>query len=142
MKATGVIARFVSLLDIVLVLLGLLMIVLTQTQPQTPSQAADDLGAAAADVEFIYLVAGFGPRQGRVYLLGPGGRPGKEIQTDNSEEIDRLRNMSPNSNQIFVLMYSKDGWFAEWDDARRAALDKAWKASVVHIYNVELPDNP
>jgi hypothetical protein len=140
MKATGIIARFVSLLDIALILLGLLMIVLTQAQLPTASRVAGDAVQAAADVDFLYLVAGSDERRGRVYVLESDGRLGDEVRTDNSSDIDRLKSKSTKANQVFILLYSEDGWYAEWDDKRRAALDKAWNARVVHIYNVKLPD--
>ena len=141
MKATGIIARFVSLLDIALILLGLLMIVLTQAQMPTASHAAGDAGQAAADVDFVYLIAGIGQRKGRVYQLGPGGRVGAEVRTDNSSDIDRIKSASTKTNQVFILLYSEKGWYSEWDDKQKAALDKAWNARIVHIYNVILPDS-
>jgi hypothetical protein len=141
MKATGIIARFVSLLDIALILLGLLMIVLTQAQMPTASHAAGDAGQAAADVDFVYLIAGSDQRRGRVYQLGPDSRVGAEVRTDNSSDIDRLKSASTKTNQVFILLYSEKGWYPEWDDKRRAALDKAWNTRIVHIYNVKLPDS-
>ena len=140
MKATGIIARFVSLLDIALILLGLLMIVLTQAQLPTASRAVGDAVQAAADVDFVYLVAGSDQRGGRVYVLESDGRLGDEVRTEDSSDIDSLKSKSTKANQVFILLYSEDGWYAEWDDKRRADLDKAWNARVVHIYNVKLPD--
>jgi hypothetical protein len=140
MKATGIISRFVSLLDIALILLGLLMIVLTQAQMPTVHRSSTDAAQAAVDVDFVYFIVGRNERKGRVYLFGPDGRSGAEVRTDTSGDIDRLRSASKKTNQVFILLYSEEGWYPEWDDERKQALDRAWNTRVVHINNIALPD--
>ncbi len=146
MRATGVIVRFLSLLDVFLVLFGVLMIALLHAQLQSAAKETktptDALGEVA-DVDFIYLFAGWkGRESGRCYLLGPNREVLREVRTDSADDIreilakraaDRER-----KNQLVMLLFSDDGWYSAWDAKKLDGIEQTWKVKVVPVYNVRL----
>jgi len=144
MKATGVISRFLSLLDVVLVLLGMLMVALMQAQLRSssrPKQSSAGQMAQLADVDFVYLYAGWkGPEEGRCYLLNPNGGIGEEVRTDTPDDIRRIlenrKNQTDRRNQLVLLLFSEAGWGGAWPAKKLAAIEKKWKVKVVPVYNV------
>lgn len=147
MKATGVIARFLSLLDIALILLGLLMITLMLAQLRSDAKqgnsSADGM-AELANVDFVYLYAGWkGAENGRCYLLiSANGEIGREVRTDTADDIQEVlaarRTQKERANQVVMLLFSDDGWYSAWDPKRLAGIEQTWKVKVVPIYNVRL----
>jgi hypothetical protein len=146
MRATGVIVRFLSLLDVFLVLFGVLMIAVLHAQLQgaaketkTPTDALGEV----ADVDFIYLFAGWRRQEsGRCYLLGPNQEVLREVRTDTADDIreilaaraaDRER-----KNQLVMLLFGDDGWYAGWDSKKLEGIEQAWRIKVVPVYNVRL----
>lgn len=146
MKATGVIVRFLSLLDVALILLGVLMIILLQSQFRSDtnkgSSSADGM-AELADVDFVYLYAGWkGGENGRCYLLNANREIGREVRTDTPNDIQELltarRTQTGRSNQVVILVFCDDGWYSAWDAKRLAAIEQTWKVKVVPVYNIRL----
>lgn len=142
MKATGVIGRFLSLLDVALILLGVLMIILMQAQlssgvKQGTNQA--DGVSALADIDFIYVYAGWnGTENGRCYLLGADRKIGQELRTDSADDIQAVLSARKASNQVVMLLFADEGWFSAWDGRRVAEIEQAWKIKVIPVYNVRL----
>lgn len=146
MKATGVLVRFLSLLDVALILLGVLMITLMQTQlrrDSKPEKPSADGMANLANVDFIYLYAGWkGAENGRCYLLKADREIGQEIRTDTPDDIQEVlrarRTAMERSNQVVMLLFSDEAWDSAWDAKRLAGIEEAWKVKVLPVYNVRL----
>jgi hypothetical protein len=145
-KATGVIARFLSLLDITLILLGVLMITLMQAQLRSNAKqghsTADGM-AELADVDFVYLFAGWkGSENGRCYLLSANRELGREVRTDTADDLQEVlaarRAQKERRNQVVMLLFSDEGWYSVWDAKRLAGIEQTWKVKITPVYNVRL----
>lgn len=129
MKATGVVARFVPLLDVTLILLGLLMIVLTQAK-MSPGGATSPI---EPQLDIVYLYAGWdGPRKGRVYRLGFDGSIGPEVRSENPAAINKLKG-SDGRRPAFVLVIDADGWTSDWTAEKIRNLAQVWGVKLVTI---------
>lgn len=146
MKATGVTGRFLSLLDVALILLGVLMITLMQAQLRSEAKqgrsSADGM-AELADVDLVYLYAGWkGPENGRCYLLGANREVGREVRTDTADDIQEVlaarSAQKERANPVVLLLFSDDGWYSAWDAKRLAGIEQTWKVKVIPVYNVRL----
>lgn len=149
-RATGVISRFLSLLDVVLILLGVFLVTLMQTQlrasgkqAQRGSDGSAVSAAALAGIDFVYLYAGWkGGQNGRCYLLDADKSIGREIRTDDGSDIQELltsrKNQNDKVNQVVLLLFAEDGWYAAWDAKRLDSLEQVWKIKIVPVYNVRL----
>jgi len=145
-KATGVIVRFLSLLDVALILLGVLMITLMQAQLRSDAKqdnSSTDGLAELADVDFVYLYAGWqGAENGRCYLLSANREIGREVRTDTADDIQEVltarKTQKERANQVVMLLFSDDGWYSAWDAKRLAGIEQTWKVKVMPVYNVRL----
>lgn len=137
MRATSVFVRFLSLLDVALVLLGVLMIALTLAQLR--SDAGDGGSgkkglAELANVRFVYLYAGWkGPQKGRCYLLKEDQTIGEEVSTDTAIDI---KGLEPTA---VLLLFDENGWYSDWPASRLASIEQTWNVKVIPVYNVPLP---
>lgn len=147
MGATRVIARFVSVLDIMMILLGSLMIMLLhadlrRTRDRVNSEdTRNGPGTLAqmADLGFIYLYAGWeGEQNGRCYLLTPDGKIGREVSTSRPDDLQEIIKTRRQKNQVVLLLFSKDGWYSAWDQNKLDQLEKIWEVPVVPVYNAQL----
>ena len=145
MKSSGVIVRFLSLLDVALILLGVLMLALMQTtvssQQQTSAAESNDV-SAIDQVNFIYLYAGWkGEQKGHCYLLGQDMKIDRKVSTTSNEEIQAIiaeRRDTDKSTDVVMLLFDSDGWFASWPDRKINGLEDVWGVKVVPIYNVSI----
>jgi hypothetical protein len=144
MRATSVFVRFLSLLDVSLVLLGVLMLALTQAQLRSNAGAdgprAESLPELAG-IELICLYAGWeGPQKGRCFLLNAKGEVGREVRTDTSADIEEVLGMNTRSkerpSQVVLLFFAANGWYSDWPETRLSSIEKAWKIRVMPVYNV------
>lgn len=155
MRATSVICRFLSLLDVALILLGMLMIVLTQAQLRArppapdPVESRDSLEPSAAAnrareaIDFAYFYAGTrGAERGRCYQLGPQLELLREIRTDVADDARLAFDLAPGggrkSNRAVMLLISDEGFDSMWSRQRLAELERAWGVKVVPVYNARL----
>jgi len=141
MRATGVIVRFLSLLDVAFMLLGVLMVTLIYADFQRRTEMPEQKRGLAevADVGFIYLYAGWkGEQDGRCYLLSPDVKLGKEVRTDTPDDIREITSARERNNQVVLLLFSEDGWYSGWDAKKLADMEKTWGLKVVPVYNVPL----
>jgi hypothetical protein len=144
-KATGVIVRFLSVLDVALILLGVRMITLMQAQLRSDAKQgrypADGV-AELADVDFVYLYAGWkGPENGRCYRLNADREVGAEVRADTADDIEEIleqRAQRERPNQVVMLLFSDDGWYSAWDAQKLAAVEQTWRVKVIPVYNVRL----
>lgn len=145
MNSSGVIVRFLSLLDVALILLGVLMLALMQTsvssEQQTNASESKDV-SAISQVNFIYLYAGWkGEQKGHCYLLGQDMKINRKVSTTSNEEIQAIideRQDTDKSTDVVMLLFDSDGWFASWPDSKINDLEDAWGVKVVPIYNVSI----
>jgi len=148
MGATQVIARFVSLLDVMMILLGSLMIMLLyadlrrtrdRVRAEDTANGPETL-AQMADLGFIYLYAGWeGEQNGRCYLLLPDGKIGREVSTSRPDDLQQIISARRQKNQVVLLLFSANGWYSEWDNERLDQLEKIWRVPVVPVYNARVP---
>jgi hypothetical protein len=139
MKISGVMARFLPLLDIALILLGLLMIMLTQAQLRSDGPESEH--------GFVHLLAGWkGEQAGRCYLLQPDGTIAQEIRTDTDEDIRRVLSEGAEPTepvrQFVMLLFDRDGWYSSWNPKKLNDIERTWNVQVVPVYNVPRPPEP
>jgi hypothetical protein len=117
MRNHGVVVRFISLLDVTLVLVGVLLIVLTQTSegrddnPDTPI-------TFGLEINVIYFYGDWeGDQKGKVYLLDESWKSVKEVDTNSPEDIDQViktRGLNVRSdNVLLILLTNRDGWYGK-----------------------------
>jgi hypothetical protein len=150
MKVTSVIARFISLVDVVLILLGVLLLVLLHAQVRSQVQRSKsedkrDEIQKVAGLDFLYFYVGWkGPEKDRCYFLDTSHlKLGREVRTDTADDLQlilKARNpKGERTNPVVLLLFSDEGWYSTWDSKRIAALEQTWKIKVVPVYNVRLP---
>jgi hypothetical protein len=141
MRASGVIVRFLSLLDVALILLGFLMITLMQAQLRSSVTATTDEPAALANLGFVYLyVSEQEPDKCR--LLGPDREVLEEVRTDTPDDLRKLLSLRAGDrrrkNDVVVILFSQGAWTSSWTAERFAQLRRTWGVEVVPVYNVRL----
>jgi hypothetical protein len=150
-RATGVIVRFFSLLDVFLVLFGVLLISVfharsvSSTQPSQRTQPGGDPGdlGAVAHLDFVYLYAGWkGKEDGRCFVLKHDGTPGREVRTNTAEDIKRILGDGKAAKgavtPVIILLFSDQSWDASWDHTKLEAIERAWGLKITPVYNVHL----
>jgi hypothetical protein len=148
MRVTGVIVRFLSMLDVVIVMLGILLLAMAQAQLKTPKKKEGPAGGSnvvqsAVEGRFLYLYAGTeGEERGKCYQLGPDGKRLREVRTENAEDVQQiLKQMGgaeDRKNRIVMLVVSDRGFDSMWSPKKLADMEKAWELKIVPLYNVNL----
>jgi len=145
MRATGVLMRFLSLLDVAIILLGILLLAMAHAQVRSTKKQVSGGNAvqAATSGRFVYLYAGTsGDENGRAFLLRPDGGKGGEIATDRPDDLQRLlKETAPAKdagNRVVLLVISPLGFDTRWPPSRLAAMEKAWGLKIVPLYDVKL----
>lgn len=139
MRATGVIARFLTLLDVALILLGIFLLAIAQAQLRVPERKLS--GAIAS--RFVYLYAGTqGDENGKCYQLSPEGRVMGEVRTDVPDDVQQLlKQANPgqeSGNRVVLLVISPLGFDTRWPPSRLAEMEKVWGVKVVPLYDLNL----
>jgi hypothetical protein len=141
LNTSSVLVRFLSLLDITLILLGVLIVVLMQTSV-TPAGASVNSEAASTStlkdqITFLNLYAGWqGEQQGRCYLLDESMKVGDEVSTTTDSDIKRL--IGRRQNVVVLLARDKEGWAVTWDQAFIEQLESIWKVQITEVF-IEFP---
>lgn len=144
MRSTGVITRFLSMLDVTLILLGFLMIVLMHTQLRR--KAEPDLPttlSSIADVDFLPLYAGWqGEQNGRCYLLNKAWKIDREVRTTTAEDFQQIlqdrKATDESGNLVVMLLFSEDGWYSAWPEEKLRQMEATWGVRIVPVYNVRI----
>lgn len=160
MRVTGVTSRFLALLDVTLILLGILMIALAKTQEAAQADVrsgGDATGQATggdqtnggqpnktldaeslADFVFVYAGTG-GSERGRCYLMDANRNRLREIRTDTGGDIRSVIDTRPNRARepVVMLMISQQGFDWMWSPDRVYELSQTWGVSVVPVYRWE-----
>ena len=145
MNNANVIVRFMSLLDVALILLGVLMLALMQTAVPAPSKASERKVSSEPvldQINFIYLFAGWkGEQNGRCFELNRNMDIGDEVSMRSDSHILKLgerKRSGPSSPSIAMLVFEEDGWFPAWSSETIANAEKAWGIKVIPIYDVSI----
>ncbi len=146
MRATGVIVRFLSLLDVAIILLGIFLLAIAQAQIRAPKKKVSAAGEAVRQAvanRFIYLYAGTqGEENGKAYLLGPDGRRLREVRTNVPDDLQQIlketTTRNDSGNRVVLLLVSPLGFDTMWPPSRLAQMEKTWGVTVVPLYNVKL----
>jgi hypothetical protein len=144
MRATGVIVRFLSLLDVTLCLLAVLMVLLVTAQYRVGHRPVHvtTLGLEGIPTQFLLLYGGtYGDLEGRIFPLekeprGSWRRGDKELKSKG--EVDHLaQNISTNPQEVRVMILLSDrGFDRAWPEERRGKLEKEWERPVYFVRRV------
>lgn len=141
LRATGIIVRFIPLLDVAFILLGMMIVLMAQAQMRStkPKQSAPQAAASLADqagLDMIYLYAGTaGGELGRCYELGPQQELLREVRTDLPDDMNRLLALrTKRGNPLVILLISDQGFDAVWSEKKLAAMKKSWGLEIARIY--------
>jgi len=144
MRATGVVSRFLSLLDVILLFLGILMVAMMQaslTEQESVSPDSEQSIESKAGMDFVFLYAGWkGSQAGKCYLMEKDMRIGKEIRTDTKTDIEELvldGKRRKKTNIIVFLVLSKSGWHDSWQGERIKEIEKLWGITINRLIAVE-----
>lgn len=140
LRATGVIVRFIPLLDVAFILVGLLMILVAHAQARSKQPAAESKNLAQiAGLDFIYLYAGTaGTEQGRCYELNADKRIVREIRSDVNDDLERLKaQRGSRKNPIVLLLISDKGFDSMWSDKKLQSMERTWNLKVVPVYGIQ-----
>lgn len=141
MRTTGVICRFLSLLDVTLILLGMMMIVMAQAQLSADHASKPTPEGTLPAVETLYVFAGtYGAESGKCFALGSDARPDplRPLRTDTPDDLRTLFG-TVGGPKIVVLLVSGKGFDAMWDARRLAAIEAVWRVKVVPVYDFQTP---
>ena len=157
MDFKSVICRFVPLLDVVLMMLGALVIVMTyaQVKRQAEERFAEttaQLEAPDQDPELVYQRAlanqlirsltlvyaetAQGPNFDKCFLLDGEGKPRKMIPLTTTTHPSDIPEIRPGTT--IVLLISGAGFDSRWTPRRIETIEKTFEVRVVPLYNVDL----
>jgi hypothetical protein len=141
LRASGIIVRFIPLLDVAFILLGMMMVLMAQAQMKSkkPKDAAPQAAKSLAEqtgVDAIYLYAGTaGPELGRCYELGPQQELLREVRTEVPDDMQRLLALrGKRGTPLVILLISDQGFDAFWSDKKLANMKKTWNLEIARIY--------
>ncbi|MDR1923071.1 MAG: hypothetical protein LBQ66_01760 [Planctomycetaceae bacterium] len=153
----SVICRLVALLDIVLIMLGILVICMANSQINNDRDArmalnADEIGHAEIDPEIsrqrliasqllrgltlIYAETAPGENFDRCFLLDQNGKPKKEIPLINAKhptDIPEIKN-----GTTIVLLISDAGFDSKWTKKRINNIESTFEIKIVPLYNINI----
>ena len=153
----SVICRFLSLLDIFLIMLGVLVISIASAQYQHEkeeqfAQTTAQLERLDNDPELVYqrvlasqLLRGMtlvyaetatGANFDRCFLLDEDGKPTKEIPLVTSPHPSDIPEIS--SGMTVVLLISGAGFDSKWTKKRIETIEKTFEVRVIPLYNIDL----
>ena len=157
MDFKSVICRFVPLLDVVLMMLGVLVVVMAyaQAKQQAEERFAEttaQLEASEQDPELVYqrvlanqLIRGLtlvyaetaqGANFDKCFLLDNDGKPRKEIPLTTTVHPSDVPELAPGIT--VVVLVSGAGFDSHWTRKRIETIEKTFEVHVVPLYNIDL----
>ncbi len=157
MNFKSVICRFVPLLDVILMMLGVLVFVMAiaQVKQQAKERFAEttaQLEASDSDPEMVYqrvlanqLIRGLtlvyaetapGPNFDKCFLLDANGKPRKEIPLATTSHPSDVPEITP--GKTIVLLISGAGFDSRWTRRRIDTIEKTFEVHIVPLYNIDL----
>lgn len=142
LRATGVIVRFIPLLDVAFIMLGIMIVLMAQAQvrrtekSQQPATPTAPALAEQAGLDMVYLYAGTaGSEMGRCYELGPQQELLREVRTDVPDDMNRLLALrGKKGTPLVILLISDQGFDAVWSEKKLAGMKKNWNLEIARIY--------
>lgn len=142
LRATGVIVRFIPLLDVAFIMLGIMIVLMAQAQvrrtekSQQPAAPTAPTLADQAGLDIVYLYAGTaGSEMGRCYELGPQQELLREVRTEVPDDMNRLLALrGKKGTPLVILLISDQGFDAVWSEKKLAAMKKNWNLEIARIY--------
>lgn len=158
MNVSRVMARFLPLMDLSILLLGMFLIVLSiakfneykSTSPVLKSEITDTrktpanlktaiLKQTLNTMEFLPVYgccnSGNGRLEGHCYLLDQNLYPGKEIRMDTDEDIQKIikdSGFKEDNMPIICLITGKGAWDASWDSETIQRLETTWNCGRIY----------
>ncbi|MDR0391159.1 MAG: hypothetical protein LBH59_04585 [Planctomycetaceae bacterium] len=153
----NVICRLVALLDIVLIMLGLLVICMANSQIINENEArmvlsAEEIGRIDIDSDLVqqrlvasqllrgltlvYAETAQGQNFDRCFLLGSNGKPDKEIQLINAKHPSDIPELK--SGMTIILLISDAGFDSKWTTERIRKIEATLDIKIVTLYNINL----
>lgn len=147
MRATGVIVRFLSLIDVALCLLGVLMffhVFQAHRIGSAPVKAVLVELEAGLSIGFIPLYAGTsGDLEGQVFALeldnGQWKRGRRVVRRDDLEAIAKKLPEKLQSEARVLLLMSSSGFDRVWSDEKLRELEEKWGRRIVPVRHVDFP---
>jgi hypothetical protein len=157
MSFRGVICRLVALLDIVLIMLGLLVICMANSQIINDNEARvalsdEEIGNIDIDSEtvrqqlvasqllkgltLVYAETAQGQNFDRCFLLDINGKPNKEIQLINAKHPSDVPEIK--TGMTIVLLISDAGFDSRWTLKRIREIEAKFEIKIVTLYNINL----
>lgn len=157
MNFQSVICRFVPLLDVVLMLLGVLVLVMASAQ--VSHRQTEELEAKTKewesldnDPELVYqrvlanqLIRGLtliyaetakGANFDRCFLLDENGKPGREIPLTMTFHPSDIPEITPGTT--VVLLISGAGFDSRWTKKRFDQIETTFEIRIIPLYNIDL----
>ncbi|MDR2642374.1 MAG: hypothetical protein LBC74_06230 [Planctomycetaceae bacterium] len=157
MSFRSVICRLVALLDIVLLMLGILVICMANSQIINDNEtraalSAEEIGRVDVDLEMVrqrlvasqllkglmlvYAETAQGQNFDRCFLLDTNGKPDKEIQLINAKHPSDVPELKP--GMTVVLLISDAGFDSKWTPKRIRNIEATFEIKIVTLYNINL----
>ncbi|MDR2171701.1 MAG: hypothetical protein LBP59_16275 [Planctomycetaceae bacterium] len=153
----SVICRLVALLDIVLIMLGLLVICMANSQIINDNEirtalSDEEIGRLDTDAEIIrqriiasqllkgltliYAETAQGQNYDKCFLLDANGKPKKEIKLINTNHPSDTPEITP--GMTIVLLVSDAGFDSQWTPKRIKNIETTFEIKIVILYNINL----
>ncbi|MDR1484748.1 MAG: hypothetical protein LBT09_07985 [Planctomycetaceae bacterium] len=157
MSFRSVICRLVALLDIVLIMLGLLVICMANSQIISNNEIrealkAEEIGRIDIDAEtvrqrmvasqllkgltLVYAETAQGQNFDRCFLLDTNGKQDKEIKWINAKNPADVPELKP--GMTVVLLISDAGFDSKWTPKRIQNIEATFEIKIVTLYNINL----
>ncbi|MDO5581202.1 MAG: hypothetical protein Q4G69_08700 [Planctomycetia bacterium] len=159
MRYTNILARFLSLLDVAIMLVGLFVVLLALARFQDEQKKIDAAEKEQKDriermesasmvntvlenskMPIIMIEGDCRDQNGQCFLLNKDYTRGREIAANHRGDIEDL--IPSGSNQIPVVFFiTKEGaWDTAWTDEKFANMEKTWKCKIVRVLNFRFPE--
>lgn len=137
MKTSGVLVRFLALLDVTLVLLGvvlLLLVSIAKNVSETNRDTRTELGKVIGkEIEFLY--AGWkGEQRGKCYKLSEDLQVGEAVDMDGGEW---LKNKAGKEKAVAIVLEKGAGTGA-WTQMRISSLESKWNTRIAVFTDIDL----
>ncbi len=147
MRITNILARFLSLMDIALLLLGLFIVLLVSARysengDRSQKNMSGEKGTAIREfiknnLGPIYLYACCeGEHKNHCQLMDEEFVPGREIDIESDRDIKQLIEEQKPLNPIIFLITQPGDFDYFWDEKQKDIEDK-WNHSIIRIRNAK-----
>jgi len=136
MKTSGVLVRFLALLDVTLVLLGVVLILLV-SMAKNVSEANRDTRTELRKVigkEIEFLYAGWkGDQRGKCFKLSEDLHVGDAVDMEDGEWLKN----KVGKEKIVALILEKGGGTSAWVESRIEMLEKKWNTKIAFFSSID-----